>query len=408
MLVTMKLIQNHNRKSPVMAPPDPAQIRAGRGRKGEGTLRLKGGMWYFQFVDPANGGRTERACKTADYDEAVRKSQIMLGRHPDGPPGATVGELLDDYLDKRAKAATQKLKADPEYVPTKTGMSEIKKIREKLGHIGINHLTSQNLADYRSWRETAGGGVLFSTVNVELAYLTAAVKFAIRYGKAKLMPPYERPSEESQIREGFIERRAHYFKIFDALPDSVKAIFVCAFHCGCRTGELRKLRWSMVDFDKRIITLRAKTTKTKKGRYLPIWGDMMEVLQWQKAVRDRECPECEWVFFWHMNASGANARFGAKLGKFADSFKRAAAAAGLPGALFHDLRRSGIMYATQEAHIQDSDAMLMSGHRSRAVFDRYNIKGVKAMQNVGVKLDANLAPEDRGLKLVTHEATAVA
>ena len=54
------------------------------------------------------------------------------------------------------------------------------------------------------------------------------------------------------------------------------------------------------------------------------------------------------------------------------SFRAALRKAKLHGLWFHDLRRSFVTRA-RKAGIPESVVMRMSGHRTRAVFDRYNV-----------------------------------
>jgi hypothetical protein len=56
----------------------------------------------------------------------------------------------------------------------------------------------------------------------------------------------------------------------------------------------------------------------------------------------------------------------------------------MPELLFHDLRLSGVRVMVQE----ESQAMLISGHKTRAMLERYNIVSLKNVQDAGAKLDA--------------------
>jgi len=56
--------------------------------------------------------------------------------------------------------------------------------------------------------------------------------------------------------------------------------------------------------------------------------------------------------------------------------------------LFHDLRRSAARVMTQEAGLPESQAMLISGHKTRSMLERYNIVSLKNVQDAGLKLDA--------------------
>ena len=59
-----------------------------------------------------------------------------------------------------------------------------------------------------------------------------------------------------------------------------------AIETAMRRNELTSLTWDMVDFDKRMISLPARITKTKRGRKIPMSTKTIEIcrkLQKQKT-----------------------------------------------------------------------------------------------------------------------------
>lgn len=67
----------------------------------------------------------------------------------------------------------------------------------------------------------------------------------------------------------------------------VKPILICALDTAMRKGEILKLEWRDVDFDKNWITLRAEITKTNEERGVPISRRLRQELE---RMRDEQSP----------------------------------------------------------------------------------------------------------------------
>lgn len=119
------------------------------------------------------------------------------------------------------------------------------------------------------------------------------------------------------------------------------------------------------------VRLEPGETKNDEGRPIPLVGDLYELLKLQKETRDRYFPNSPWVF----------SRRGDPILNFRGAWDSACKTAGLvspngdnekPTRLFHDFRRTGVRNLIG-AGVPEKVAMLISGHKTRSVFDRYNI-----------------------------------
>ena len=67
--------------------------------------------------------------------------------------------------------------------------------------------------------------------------------------------------------------------------------------------------------------------------------------------------------------------------------------AGVQETIFHDLRRTAITNMI-EAGYSEKDAIEIIGHKTRAVFDIYNIVSTKHIRSLAEKMDAFLRAKD--------------
>lgn len=122
------------------------------------------------------------------------------------------------------------------------------------------------------------------------------------------------------------------------------------------------------------------TTKNGDGRLFPFTQQLRDVIEGQRAYTDRVQRERGEVIPWVFHHDGQPVR------DFYTAWRRACREAGLPGMRLHDLRRTAVRN-TVRVGVPDVVAMQLSGHRTRSVFDRYNIVSENDLHDAAAKLD---------------------
>jgi integrase len=341
-----------------------------RGRKGEGHLFKRGKFWSYKAPD----GKIH-ATHTTIQSEAIQfKNRILAGLNSDQPhikiktKGATVNELLDAHL-RYMRLKARKSVEDVEYIVEKWLKP----------YFGDRVASSLNSSDFEKYRNDRSPTHTPSSINRHLSYLRSGFHTGRDRNTPRLVeliPVFPMADEAYNVRQGFIEYDG-YQKLLSHLPPSLKPLFVCSYHVSSRKGELKNILWPQVDLKDGLIVLDHSDTKNKQGRALPIYSDMIDALRDQKALRDAEFPECEYVFFWHtsdcfISHGGRRTVAGDHIKDFRASWKKAVEAAGYPGLLFHDLRRSAVRNM-RKAGIDQKMRMMISGHKTDSMERRYNI-----------------------------------
>jgi integrase len=237
------------------------------------------------------------------------------------------------------------------------------------------------------------------TINRELALLRRAFYLAKKATPPKVATVPSFPMlKENNVRKGFFEHDA-FLAVRQALPEEIRPVLTFAYYTGCRKGEILALQWSRVDLAERVVRLEHGETKNDEARNIPLAPELYEVLAMQRATRDQYFPESPWVF----------SRAGKPILDFRAAWESACKAAGLaakvgdkdkPTRLFHDLRRTGVRNLVR-AGVPEKVAMAISGHKTRAVFDRYNIVDEADLKDAARRVGEYLAH-----KSGTQEAAA--
>jgi integrase len=323
-----------------------------------------------------DGRPVDESTKSDNYEVAKRHLAKMNGRKVRGELGGirgkmTVNRVIDHYLELckyKVGEATRKI-----YSYTYDAH-----LRRYFGAMRADRLSTETLLHYRKQRTSEGA--VFSTVNRELVILRAALRAAAHASppmiQVSTIPRFVIENEKSRARSGFVTDDL-FEQVLAELPRELHPLAVCAYNSAVRKGELLKIRWPQVDFEAKLIRLRSGETKGKDPRTIPFIGAMEEHLLRAKAERDEFWPKCAFVFF----------RLGEQIRSFKGSWEAAVKRAGVPGLRFHDFRRSGIRNLVR-AKVPESVAMKISGHKTRAIFDRYDITSEGDLLDAAEKLAA--------------------
>ena len=234
-----------------------------------------------------------------------------------------------------------------------------KHLEPRFATFPASSLTADEIGVYVARRLAEGASN--ATVNRELATLKRMYNLAIRSGRLKLgEAPYISMLAERNVRKGFVrdEQYSDLARETGRIGLWLRALFELGFTYGWRKAELLGLKVSQVDMLERTIRLEPGTTKNEEGRLVEMTAKVYELLS---SLVSGKGPD-EKVFTRGKKAVRC----------FRTAWKRATDRAGCPGLLFHDLRRSGVRNLVR-AGVTEKVAMTISGHRTRSIFERYNI-----------------------------------
>jgi integrase len=281
-----------------------------------------------------------------------------------------------------------RLKASPE------NLSNLKRVRSDFALLRATGLTAEQVDRYIEQRQAEGAAP--ASINRAMQLLGQAYKLAIKQRRLTSAPYIRHLSEAGNVRQGFFSE-AEFRAVVDNLPDYLKDFARFAYCTGMRKGEIASLRWEDAEGD--VIRLRAENAKNGKARSVAVEGELAELMERRRAARQVKrdnSPVMLSAQLFHRN--------GERVGDFRKAWATASCMAGLGklvcpkcdgavdtdykctpcsrewtrdelkyvGRIFHDFRRTAVRDMVR-AGVPETVAMSIFGHKTRSMFDRYNI-----------------------------------
>ena len=166
---------------------------------------------------------------------------------------------------------------------------------------------------------------------------------------------------------GFLEQ-SKFQELVASLPTHLRPLIMFLYWCGARSrSEALQIDWAQVDLDRRIIRLEQDQTKNEEPRTVPLPAILVMMLSEMEPKRgkvfDGTNLRTEWARACEAVGLGKIEKLKSENGNAWEKYN---------GLIVHDLRRSAVRNLIN-AGVHERVAMSITGHKTRAVFDRYHI-----------------------------------
>jgi integrase len=268
------------------------------------------------------------------------------------------------------------------------------------GGVKAASLTTRAVSDYMKTRRA--GGLAKATVNREVELLRTAFRLAAKHGVIRRCPVFpEKLDESDNVREGFFEAD-EFSKLLPRLPGDLADVARFGYLTGWRRGMILGLTWEEVDRKDGSVRLPGTRTKNGKPLSVPLDEELSAIIERRASARSfttfAGAALARYVF--HREGRPINETV------FGKQWRAACVRAGLGryegkryvGKLFHDFRRTAARNMVR-AGVPESVAMSITGHRTRSMFERYNVADerdkLKALRDARAYSEASRVVEFR-------------
>lgn len=352
------------------------QLMAKRERGTGGLIKLKNcRYWYAQFYDK-HGKQRRVSTRFVVKAKAQGFLRNLIVANERGEP--FVGDVRKIHYESLRAAllhnyAERGNKSLETYANGDETIWGLKAVDTFFKGMPATRITTDAARDFAS--DLISKGAANGTVNRSLALLRRMLNIAREDGKLLIVPKI-RMMKAGPARKGFLPKE-QFDSLLAKIPTNLKPLIVFLYYCGVRVGEAEQIDWSQVDLKAAVIRLAQEQTKADTARTVPLPDVLLGMLELQEPKEGLVFDSTNLRKAWQVACDAVEL---GKLEKIEGKKDKR-----YTGLIVHDLRRSAVRNLVR-AGVPERVAMAISGHKTRAVFDRYNIVDesdvVEAMRKV--------------------------
>lgn len=244
-------------------------------------FKRSNGIWYIHFKE--NERSRWKSTGTKSKSDALQKLTTFEKLVENKPQNRSLSQFVTDFLSyarvNRSPATVEIFKRCLNHLRTIAGDG-----------CSISSLTAEHADKFKSKR--LQGNVSPQTVNLEMRALRAIMNIALRWTLIK-----ENPFSRIQLCKipetspKFLSRD-DFKKLFDIVEEIwLKEIIVFAILTGLRRAEITNLKWTNVDFTRKVISIESSPTfmvKSGKKRIVPMNEMVFQILESKYKERRTE------------------------------------------------------------------------------------------------------------------------
>lgn len=350
-----------------------------RRNPGEGGIERIGDIYYYSFYD-LRGKHIRRSSKSPLKSVAVEelrkaKEKLAKGIEPEYGRGLKYDDLRALYIDdQRRKGRVEEVDGEL-FISGKGG--RLKALDGYFLGMPVQYITTDVIREFKAKRKAQG--VSGPAVNRNLAALRRMFSLARHENKISVVPYFPMDAESKPDKLFLPPER--FEKLRKAMPKNLHPLLLFLYTTGCRFGAATQIVWEWMNLNQGVVEIPTGVVKNDDPITLPLCTELRKMLE-KVPVEKRHglaFDATNWKREWYKAcvACGEREQYGEEWYQ----------SRGLKTRHF----RQSAAKNMSDAGVEQHDAMEITGHKTDAMWRRYDIVDTKRKKKAMAKVEAFLA-----------------